>query len=90
MDELRRLRSGSIDPAPGSVSAGPYLDGQDLFMRRRRRNSAGANPLGLAWNAGMLALEAQQVVGLRMAKLLMGGGAVLDARSSGTIAERSR
>jgi hypothetical protein len=44
-------------------------------MRNRRRNGAGVNLLGLAWDAGMLALEAQQVIGLRMAKLLRGGAA---------------
>jgi hypothetical protein len=41
-------------------------------MKPRRRKRS-ANLMALAWDAGMLAAEAQQVVALRMAKLLSGG-----------------
>jgi hypothetical protein len=42
-------------------------------MKIRRRKRRGATLIGLAWDAGMLALESQQVIGLRVAKLLRGG-----------------
>ena len=50
------------------------------MKRRRRRKSA--NLMALAWDSGMLAVEAQHVVALRIAKLLSGGaGATKEAAS---------
>ncbi len=40
---------------------------------KRRRNLRGKNWWGLAWNTGLLAMEAQHVIGLRVAKLMTGG-----------------
>jgi hypothetical protein len=54
---------------------------------RRRRKSGAASLAQLAWDMGMLALEADEVVGLRMAKLL-GGGAGAGKEAAAMVTEK--